>query len=142
MYISKQPFRKSNNLFVNSNNLFVNLSNLFAISIITGPRHRKNRHIPQLTQNNPIWILVFFPLREFGFNYSCILLFYPLIDDPYFIGNRLLLAKSISLFLFITISSSFSILFIGTDLDTSKILLFIDLNLMIHHHEVFLFSIA
>ncbi|KAL5646960.1 hypothetical protein ACJX0J_000527 [Zea mays] len=134
MYISKQPFRKSNNLFVsnlfvNSNNLFVNLSNLFAISIITGPRHRKNRHIPQLTQNNPIWILVFFPLREFGFNYSCILLFYPLIDDPYFIGNRLLLflllfrieitnsndtkktvgsilAKSISLFLFITISSA------------------------------------
>ncbi|KAL5642538.1 hypothetical protein ACJX0J_001945, partial [Zea mays] len=94
------------NLFVNSNNLFVNLSNLFAISIITGPRHRKNRHIPQLTQNNPIWILVFFPLREFGFNYSCILLFYPLIDDPYFIGNRLLLAKSISLFLFITISSA------------------------------------
>ncbi|KAL5644247.1 hypothetical protein ACJX0J_001427 [Zea mays] len=115
MYISKQPFRKSNNLFVNSNNLFVNLSNLFTI--------------PQLTQNNPIWILVFFPLREFGFNYSCILLFYPLIDDPYFIGNRLLLflllfrieitnsndtkktvgsilAKSISLFLFITISSA------------------------------------
>ncbi|KAL5645401.1 hypothetical protein ACJX0J_002865 [Zea mays] len=125
MYISKQPFRKSNNLFVNSNNLFVNLSNLFAISIITGPRHRKNRHIPQLTQNNPIWILVFFPLREFGFNYSCILLFYPLIDDPYFIGNRLLLflllfrieitnsndtkktlTLYISLFLFITISSA------------------------------------
>ncbi|KAL5643647.1 hypothetical protein ACJX0J_002425 [Zea mays] len=102
MYISKQPFRKSNNLFVNSNNLFVNLSNLFK------HEHRKNRHIPQLTQNkgNPIWILVFFPLREFGFNYSCILLFYPLIDDPYFIGNRLLLAKSISLFLFITISSA------------------------------------
>ncbi|KAL5645622.1 hypothetical protein ACJX0J_003687 [Zea mays] len=119
MYISKQPFRKSNNLFVNSNNLFVNLSNLFAISIITGPRHRKNRHIPQLTPK--------FPLREFGFNYSCILLFYPLIDDPYFIGNRLflllfrieitnsndtkktvgsILAKSISLFLFITISSA------------------------------------
>ncbi|KAL5646244.1 hypothetical protein ACJX0J_000072 [Zea mays] len=103
----KQPFRKSKPTF----------------------SHRKNRHIPQLTQNNPIWILVFFPLREFGFNYSCILLFYPLIDDPYFIGNRLLLflllfrieitnsndtkktvgsilAKSISLFLFITISSA------------------------------------
>jgi hypothetical protein len=29
-----------------------------------------------------------FPLREFGFNYSCTLLFYPLIDGPYFIGNR------------------------------------------------------
>ncbi|KAL5645491.1 hypothetical protein ACJX0J_000421 [Zea mays] len=96
MYISKQPFRKSKQPFRKSKQTFhkskqpfrkfkqpfVNLSNLFAISIITGPRHRKNRHIPQLTQNNPIWILVFFPLREFGFNYSCILLFYPLIDDP------------------------------------------------------------
>ncbi|KAL5682219.1 hypothetical protein ACJX0J_008604 [Zea mays] len=100
MYISKQPFRKSNNLFVNSNNLFVNLSNLFAISIITGPRHRKNRHIPQLTQNNPIWILVFLLLF--------LLLFRIEItnsnDTKKTVGS--ILAKSISLFLFITISSA------------------------------------
>jgi hypothetical protein len=69
MYISKQPFhkfkqpfRKSKQTFHKSKQTFRKFKQPFrnyenekqfqaqSISIITGPRHRKNRHIPQLTQ--------------------------------------------------------------------------------------------